>query len=99
MGAAAIQLALAGASVAGSVYSAKKQSDAAKKQQASLEKSQSQSRADAERGKLELREMYGDALWTIEAMTPEIIAQLQNGQLTTESYLQNYTSEANRMLG
>lgn len=90
---------VAGVTLAGGIYSANKQSSAAKKQQASLEKSQELSRADAERGKLELREMYGDALWTIEAMTPEIIAQLQNGQLTTESYLKNYTDEANRILG
>lgn len=98
MGAAAIPLALAGASVAGSVYSSKKQSDAAKKQQASLEKSQSLSRADAEQGKFELRNAYGDALWTIEAMTPEIIRQLQNGQITTEAYLRDYTDAANSIL-
>jgi hypothetical protein len=99
MGAAAIPLALAGASVAGSVYSAKKQSDAAKKQQASLEKSQSLSREDAERGKTELRQMYGDALWTIEAMTPEIISQFQEGQLTTQQYLTDYNNAANQILG
>lgn len=90
---------VAGATLAGGIYSANKQSDAAKKQQASLERSQSISREDAERGKLELRELYGDALWTIEAMTPDIIARLQDGQLTTQSYLSDYNEASNSILG
>lgn len=90
--------AAAAAAVVG-VYSANKQSKAAKRQEQSLRDSQSLSREDAERGKLELREMYGDALWTIEAMTPEIISQLQDGQLTTQQYLTEFTDTANQMLG
>lgn len=98
MGAAAIPLALAGASVAGSVYASKKQEKAAEKQAAALRDSQSLSREDAERGKLELREMYGRAMWTLEAMTPDIIEQLTSNQLTTQGYLNNYTDVANSIL-
>jgi len=94
-----IAVGVAGAALVGGVYSANKQDAAAKRQEKALKNSQSTSREDIERGKLELREQYGDALWTIEAMTPEIISLLQSGQLTTEGYLTEYTDAANNILG
>ena len=99
MGAAAIPLIVGGATVAGGIYSANKQDSAAKRQEQSLRDSQSTSREDMERGKLELREQFGEAMWTIEAMTPEIIQQLQDGQLTTSGYLTQNTDAANKILG
>jgi hypothetical protein len=99
MGAAAIPLALTGASIAGSVYSAKKQSSAAKKQQESLEKSQAESRELAERGRLDLLEYYGKAMEAVGELTPQAIEALVNGNSTASQILSEYTSLANGLLG
>jgi AraC-like DNA-binding protein len=90
--------AAAAIALVGTIYSSNKQDKAARRQEEALRRSQSESRAEAEKGKQEIKKYYGDAMGTIDIMTPEIIEQFKQGQLTTQSYLANFTDASNKIL-
>lgn len=94
-----VAVGVAAVTAGASIYSANKADKAAKRQQRSLEASQAEAGARADRAREDVLKYYGDALSSVADLTPASITALVEGNATTRDILSQYTNVANSILG